>query len=153
MTGDKPSATKPAGPVAPQPQPSPDEEEEAEPEPSPTPPSEAPPSEVDLLTVSTLEARIVALNKVGWVPCGRKHSVAAVEVEVLGVGEPPPHMFLYISCPVDGGRNKLLVPDARLSVELFAGKQSWPKPPVDVGDLPVRYVKDIETSSVTAEPT
>lgn len=147
-----PSPAKQAAPAPAKPQPAPELAKEPEVVRPPAPPSEARRPVVDLLTVSTLEARIVAVHDEFWTACGRAHSVGAVEVEVLDAGDPPPHMFLYVSCPLGIGKRELLVPDVRVSVELFARKQSWPKPRVDVGELPVRYVRRVTASATPVEP-
>jgi hypothetical protein len=67
-----------------------------------------------------------------------------VIVEVLGVGEPPPQMGLYVSCPADLGGGRLLEVGKVVRFELHARKQSWPKPaPRLPVDLPARYVKSM----------
>ncbi|PRQ04287.1 hypothetical protein ENSA5_09360 [Enhygromyxa salina] len=130
-----------------------------EPEPAPDPRGPAAPSEAaepglpafDPLTATRAEVRIVVVHGGHWVACGVVHSVAAIEVEVLGVGEPPPRMALYVSCPADHGRDKQLVVGNTFEVTLHARRQPWPKPPVTLApELPVRYVKGLELLGATA---
>jgi hypothetical protein len=121
--------------------------------PVPAPMPEPLPS-FDAATVTELTGRITFVHDPGWGVCGIIHSVGAIEVEVLEVGEPPPHMILYISCPSDVGRGGLLDVGQVVRVTLFARKQSWPKPRVErSNELPVRYVKRIERAkpSVSSE--
>jgi hypothetical protein len=133
-------------PVEPVLQPSEPKLDVAASEPAPVPVPE-PPS-FDPTTATELTVRIVAVHSRGWGVCGIIHSVGAIEVEVLDVGEPPPRMALYISCPSDVGRGGLLDVGEVVRVELFARKQSWPKPNVELPDeLVVRYVESIERAS------
>jgi hypothetical protein len=118
--------------------------------PVPAPMPEPLPS-FDPTTVTELTGRITVVHDPGWGVCGIMHSVGAIEVEVLDVGEPPPHMILYISCPSDLGRGGLLDVGQVVRVTLFARKQSWPKPRVErSNELPVRYVKRIERAKPSA---
>ena len=108
-------------------------------------PIEPPPPVFDPATATSLRARIVAIpNRKHWVPCGRRHTVGALVVEVLDVGEPPPRMLLFVSCPADLRRGPKLAIGATISVQLHARKQSWPA----VGGLPPelsrRYVASFD---------
>jgi hypothetical protein len=115
-----------------------------EPEPSPS---------FDPATATEATARIVAVHNHGWVACGIVHTVGAIEVEVLQVGEPPPRLALYISCPADMGRRSMLVVGEIVRVRLFARKQMWPTPPVDLPDeLVVRYVESMEWVTALNHP-
>ena len=119
----------------------PDPQVEPEPEPEPKP---QPKPAFDPLTVTEIDARIVEVHDDHWAVCGVLHSVGALEVEVLGVGDPPPEMILFVSCPVDLGGRKLFAKDKRVTVTLHSRKQSWPKPPDKLpDDVPIRYVKTI----------
>jgi hypothetical protein len=116
-------------------------------QPGPAPVPEPLPS-FDPATVTELTARISVVHNRGWAACGIIHSVGAIEVEVLDVGEPPPRMALYISCPADIGRRVSLAVGEVVRVSLFSRKQSWPKPLADLPDgLVVRYVESIERAS------
>lgn len=121
-----------------------EEQTKAEPEPKSNPDPEPEPPTFDATTISEIDARIVTVYDDHWSACGVIHSVGAVVVEVLGVGEPRPQMVLFISCPVDAGRYKLLEAGKQVTVELHAKKQGWPRPPdAFPKDLPVRYVKTL----------
>jgi hypothetical protein len=110
------------------------------------PPVEAPaPAEaLDLTTVTQVRVRIlVAHRDRGWVPCGYFHATGAIEVEVLGHGEPGPRMILIISCPVDFVQSLLEIGAVR-DVELYARHQRWPTPVADKklpAELPRRQVE------------
>ena len=126
-------AAEPAPPAEPTPEPA------AVPEPAPAPAPARPPV-LDAATVSAVTAKIVAIpNRKDWVPCGVKHSVGALEVEVQDVGEPAPRMILLVSCPV-GSRRPALVVGATLVFTLHARKQTWPGVRGLPADLPRRYV-------------
>jgi hypothetical protein len=132
------AAVEPEAEPEPEPEAEPEPEPEAEPEPEPEPPS------FDPLTVEKIRARIVAFDSKHWVACGVVHSVGGIEVEVLGVGEPPPRMGLYVSCPADFGHREFLEVGKVLDFTLHARKQPWPKPAARLPeDLPHRYVKSI----------
>jgi hypothetical protein len=137
-----PAPTEPA-----RPEPAPPELARPELEPKP---ATVPMPSFDPKTVTTVRARIVAIpHRKSWVPCGVVQSVAALEVEVLDVGEPPPRMLLFVSCPADRGRQApVLEVGATLAFGLYTRRQSW----TSIGgldkDLPRRYVKSI----VAAEP-
>ncbi len=124
-----------------EPQPQPESRPEPEPEPEPAP--------FDPLTAMEFQARIVDLYEhAGWAPCGILHSVGAIEVEVLGHGDPGPHMVLFVSCPADMLSAVKLEVGEVLQVSLHAKAQTWPKPPrVYRDDLPFRYVKRLENET------
>jgi hypothetical protein len=139
------SAGTRAQPVVPAPEPAPLPTPEPAPPPEPEPEPEPPPPAFDPRTVTQIEARIIALHgRKHWHACGIIHSVGAVEIEVLRVGEPPPHMILFVSCPADFGHRELLIEGQRVRVTLHARKQWWPKPAAKLpADLPVRYVESM----------
>lgn len=96
---------------------------------------------VDLTTVRQATVTVTKVVDPGGPPCGVLHSVAAVEVDVLGV-RPPSALALYVSCPADLRPRDMLQVGRTLDVTLHAKRQSWPKPAHRHGsDLPVRYVK------------
>lgn len=116
----------------------------AEPEPAPEPPAKPPEPLVafDPTTATTLRAKIVALpNRKDWVGCGYIHSIGALEVEVLDVGEPRPKLILLVSCPADlGSGGKLLAVDGIIEVTLHERKPSWPRVRGLAPELPIRHV-------------
>lgn len=102
-----------------------------------------PPPSFDPLTATRVRVRLLVVHDKFWSACGVIHSVGAIEVEVLDVGEPPPRLVLYVSCPVDVGRGLLEVGKV-LDVSLHQRRQPWPKPPVELPDgVPVRYVSSL----------
>lgn len=121
---------------------------------APPPPGPPPAVAFDPATATTLRAEIKAIpNRKGWVACGDVHSVGALEVEVLDVGEPRPTMILLVSCPVDLGLGRALQGQrlevgATIIVSLHAKKQSWPR----VGGLP-EGVPQRQVSAFLAAPT
>lgn len=129
----------PSTPAAPAPELAPDppprETEPTEPAPEPAPVA------FDPATAASLRARIVAIpNRKHWVPCGGRHSVGALEVEVQDAGEPPPRMILFVSCPADLRRAPKLAIGAVIAVKLHARKQTWPAVGGLSPGLPRRYV-------------
>lgn len=100
----------------------------------------------DAASVTTLRAKIIAIpNRESWVPCGYVHSIGALEVEVLDVGEPPPAMILLISCPVDLGlgrglQGQRLEVGATIVVSLHAKDRPWPRVGRLAKELPRRQV-------------
>jgi hypothetical protein len=148
------ATTSACGGDDPAPQQTPLPEPAPEPDPAPAPvsapdsaPDPDPTPTFDPKTVPEIEARVVSLlQRTGWSPCGVIHSVGAIEVEVLGVGEPAPHMILFVSCPADFGHRELLVEGKRVAVTLHARRQMWPRPAARLpDDLPVRYVKSMRS--------
>lgn len=147
-------AASPAAP-APAPEPTPTPTPEASPsaptsEPAPEAPASAPASEpaptLDLATVTSIRFTIVGIpNRKSWVPCGTKHSVGALEVEVLDAGEPPPRMVLLVSCPT-GVRNVTLAVGETLRATLHARKQPWPGVAGLPEDLPRRQVASFDAA-------
>lgn len=98
----------------------------------------------DPATATAIRARIVSIpNRKSWVPCGIHHCVGVLEVEVLDVGEPPPRMLLFVSCPADRRQEPRLEVGATIAFGLHARKQSWPSVGGLAKDLPRRYVKSI----------
>ncbi len=90
--------------------------------------------------MTAIRFKIVAIpNRKDWVPCGVMHSIGALEVEVLDVGEPPPRMLLLVSCPADMRRVKLAVGET-LTATLHRRKQPWPGVRGLPADLPRRQV-------------
>lgn len=138
--GDPPP--EPAAPRATE-QPAPSETGDA-----PQPEESTPPAALafDPKTVKEIEGRIVTLyGSDTWSLCGVIHSVGAVEV--LGVGEPPPHMVLFVSCPADMGNRDVLKKGKRIRALLYAGKRGWPKPAGEIPPaLPIRYAKNVMAS-------
>jgi hypothetical protein len=118
---------------------------------APTPaPAEAP--AFDATTATALRVKIVAIpNRKSWVPCGVKHSIGALEVEVQNVGEPPPRMLLFVSCPVGGRHGASLVVGAVLDVTLHTRKQSWPSVAGLSQDLPRRQVASFVAAPVESK--
>lgn len=113
-------------------------------EPTPSTPTS---DDFDAKTTTSATVRIVAIHREHWTACGVIHSVGAIEVEVLDVGEPRPRMILFVSCPVDGGHRELLEDGAVLRATLFAKRQRWPTPPASrklPAELPRRYVKTLD---------
>ncbi|MEM7156279.1 MAG: hypothetical protein AAF799_25725 [Myxococcota bacterium] len=113
------------------------------PEPQPT---------FDATAVTEADVRVTKIIDPGGSPCGVIHSVGAFEVEVLGVGEPPPRLGLYVSCPADLQPRGMLEVGRRLSVTLHPRKQSWPKPArrLDPG-LTARYTKSLKPAELGPE--
>jgi hypothetical protein len=120
---------------------------------APPPPSPPPLVAFDPATATTLRAEIVAIpQRKRWVACGEVHSIGALEVEVLDVGEPRPKMVLLVSCPVDLGLGRALQGQrlevgATIIVSLHAKKQAWPH----VGGLP-EGVPQRQVSAFLAAP-
>lgn len=100
---------------------------------------------VDLLKIRKARARIVALFDVRGPPCGVLHTVGAIEVELLDLGEPAPRLGLYISCPTDLQPHGILEVGRVLDLRFHKRKQSWPRPvkrPPE--NLVLRYVSSIK---------
>jgi hypothetical protein len=143
----------PAAVLAPAPTPTPAPTPAPVVEPTPAPVVEPTPAPIvapapvpgfDAAAVTTIRATLVAIpNRKTWVACGVKHSVGALEVEVLDVGEPAPRMILFVSCPADGHRGPALVVGATLTFTLFARKQTWPGVAGLPAELPRRYVDSV----------
>ena len=88
--------------------------------------------------------RVTKIVDVGGPPCGVLHSVGAIEVEVLGVGEPPPPLGLYVSCPADLQPKGMLEVGRVLRSTMHVRKQPWPKPARRLDPaLTVRYAKTL----------
>ena len=114
-------------------------------EPESEAPTEPPAPSFDAQQVRAARVRIVDVPGQQRAPCGIVHSVGAIEVEVLEVGEPPPQMILYVSCPVDVGRGVLQVGKI-LDVKLHRRRQPWPKPRIELPEgVPVRYVSSLKS--------
>ncbi len=107
----------------------------------------------DAATVAVVRARIVVIpNRKSWVPCGGMHSIGALEVEVLEVGEPAPRLVLMVSCPVDGKRHGSgLTVGATITATLHARKQSWPGVRGLPEGVPRRYVASYTDASAVPE--
>ncbi len=90
---------------------------------------------------AVLVGRVVAVHDEGTGPCGVMHSVGAIEVEVLEVGEPPPHLGLYVSCPSD--RRPRLEVGQTYRMELHRRRRPWQPLPAKrlPAALPVRYLE------------
>ncbi|MFV8754086.1 hypothetical protein ACNOYE_26370 [Nannocystaceae bacterium ST9] len=104
-------------------------------------------------TALEFRARIVEVhNRKNWVPCGYIHSVGALEVEVVDVGEPPPRVLLFVSCPVDRHGGPRLEAGTLVEVTLHARKQSWPSVGGLPKQLPRRYVKSLTEPGLPGDP-
>lgn len=129
-------------PPAPTPEPEP-----PLPEPTPEPKLDPGPTlpSFDPATVTAIRVEIIRIFNRSAPRCGYLHGVGAIEVAVLGVGDPPPHMILFISCPNDNPVARELEVGARVAVTLYARKQSWPVPSGGgiPPELPRRYIETI----------
>ncbi len=104
-----------------------------------------PPPAFDGTTIEEADVVITEIVDAGGPPCGVLHSVAAIEVEVLGFGDPRPRIGLYVSCPADLQPRGMLTVGKRLRVVLFAKRQGWPKPANRFGEgLEVRYARRLQ---------
>ncbi len=136
-----PSPSVEPSPTAPEPvEPEPAKLEPASPEPEPAEPAKP---VFDPTTATGFRARIVEVhNRKQWVPCGYIHSVGVLEVEVLDVGDPAPHVLLFVSCPVDRSGPKLAA-GTLVEVTLYARKQRWTTISGLPKHLPQRYVETL----------
>jgi hypothetical protein len=148
---------EPPSPSAPDPA-RPEPEHEAAPppvlEPELEPPS--PPSKptFDPKRATEIRARILAIpNRDNWVACGIHHSVGVLEVEVLDVGDPPPRMLLFLSCPVDSRASaRGLRVGAIITATLHARPQRWSSVAGLPEDLPRRYVESFAVPGTLGDP-
>lgn len=106
------------------------------------------PESFDPLASTEVDVRITRILDKGQGPCGVLHSVGALEVEVLGAGEPAPTLILYVSCPNDVAFNRMIAVGASVHVTLHAHRQSWPKPRVELPEgVVVRYVRSMDPAT------
>lgn len=105
------------------------------------PPAEPAPDPIDPATVEAVDVVVVNILDPGGPPCGILHSVAAIEVEVVGGG---PTLGLYVSCPADLRPRGMLTVGEHLHAELFAEPQRWPKPAHRLEETTtIRYVRTL----------
>ena len=144
----------PAEPSIPSPPPTPTEPPAPAEQPAPEVPEPPEPPSFDPLLAEEAIVRVTAVYREHWHPCGYVHSTGVIEVDVLNVGEPAPHMLLVISCPVDFGHRELLMVGKTMKVGFHARRQRWPVPSALrrlPAELPRRWVKSMVAVDDSAE--
>lgn len=107
----------------------------------------------DLMSITELTARITVVHDSPAVACGVLHVTGYVEVEVLGAGEPPPSLALFVSCPFDPDKRDLLAVGNVVRVALHTRPQDWPTPQTVLPEgLPIRQVRVMALANGVVEP-